>query len=455
MKKMIFLATILALVLLPVLEMGCAPAAPATPTPTKPAVAPTVAIASPTPVPPAPVTIRWGIYEDPGRRKAAEAQVAVFKQKHPNIDVKIEAAPFAQYYDKLSAQIVAGTVYDVFMMSGANFQNIAPKGVFEELGPYLQKAGINLSDYTIEKENSEYQGKIYAVPYELDIQALYYNKDLFDKAGVKYPDDTWTWQALLEAAQKLTVDANGKHPTDPGFDAKNVAQWGFYSENLYPSYVSFIAQNGGAVLSEDRTKCTLTSPEAVEAIQFMQDLIYKYKVSPGPGQLPAGVNPFHTGKIAMRIDGSYSVNPALGITAFKWDLAPLPKGKKRAVAYWTQAIVMYNKTPNKEAAWTFINFLLSDDGQKAMGKTKMSTPSKKAIALSPDYLTGPPNNLRVFVDSYAYGRSLQFTAQWFQIMAGGTSVIAKEFDLVWLNQTTPKEACAKASEKIDKILAGQ
>ncbi len=456
MRRASNLVSILAMVV--VLGVACSPASTPAPAPTT-AKAAAPAAAQPTAAAPAsaaqstaaPVaqpavsgTIRWGIYADPGRQKVAEAQVAAFQKKYPDIKVTIESAPFAQYYDKMSAQIVGNTLYDVFMMSGANFQNFAPKGAFEDLTPYIEKSGIKLDEYTTEKENSLYQGKVMAVPYELDIQGLFYNKDLFDKAGVKYPDESWTWEDLRKAAQKLTVT---------GSDGK-AEQWGFYSENLYPSYVSFIAQNGGSVLSEDLSKCALTTPEAIQAIKFMVDLIHQDRVSPMPGQLPSGVNPFHTGKVAMRIDGSYSVNPTLAVP-FRWDVAALPQGKKRAAAYWTQATSVFKNSKQKDAAWTFVQFLLSDEGQRILAESKFATPSKKAIASSPAYLTGNPEHIKVFVDAYAHGRSIQFTPQWFQIMAGGTSVIARAFDPVWLGQAKVEDAVKSASAEVDKILAGR
>ena len=439
------------LVLVGLVGTSCAAPAPPTVAPaveTPAAAEPTPTEAADTPVPAEPtpteaaerVSIRWGIYADPGRFKAAEAQVAAFQEAHPNIEVTVEQAPFGPYYDKMSSQILAGTLYDVFMMSGANFQNFAPKGGFEDLTPYLEEAGIKLEDYTYEEENAIHEGKILCVPYELDIQALYYNKDLFDKAEVEYPDDTWTWDDLLKAAQELTIT----------MDDGTTEQWGFFSQNLYPSYVSFIAQNGGSVLNEEKTECTLDSPEANEAVQFMVDLIHEYKVSPLAGQLPSGANPFHTGTVAMRIDGSYSVNPTLEVP-FNWDVAPLPQEKNRGVAYWTQAICMFNKTSNKDAAWTFVEFLLSDEGQTLMAETKMSAPSKKSIASSPVYLEGPPDNLEVFVESYEDGRSLQFTPEWFQIMAGGTSVIAQKFEPVWLGDASVEEATTEACQEIDQI----
>jgi multiple sugar transport system substrate-binding protein len=415
---------------------GCQPVPTAQPT--------AAAAAQPTTAPAAEkVTIRWGIYADPGRQAAAEAQVADFEAKNPNIDVKVEAVPFADYYNKLPAQILSNTVYDVFMMSGANFQKLAPQGPFEDLGPLMQQAGFNLDDYTVEPDNSRFNGKLYALPYELDIHALFYNKDLFDKAGLKYPDDTWTWNTLRETARKLTI-TQGDQTT----------QWGFYSENLYRSWLNFIYQNGGTVLNADKSKGTIAQPETVDALKFMVDLVQKDKVSPAPGQLAGAASPFQTGRVAMEINGSYSIRPYNDITAFKWDIAPLPQGKQRADVFWTQALVMSAKSQHMLEASAFIRYLMSDDGQALMAKTKMATPSKKSVAASAAYTQGPPANLKVFVDSYAYGKGIPFTANWFDVMAGGTSAMAKEFDLAWLGKESVEDAARNADVAVDKLMQG-
>jgi multiple sugar transport system substrate-binding protein len=208
------------------------------------------------------------------------------------------------------------------------------------------------------------------------------------------------------------------------------------------------------VLNEDKTECTVDSPEAQEALQFMVDLIYKHEVSPKPGDLPEAANPFHTGRVAMRIDGSYSVRPTLEMD-FDWGIAPLPAGKQEAAAYWTQAICMYNEGPNKDATWKFVEFLLSDEGQEIMAKTRLATPSKKSVAAGTAYAVPPPDGLQSFVQSYDFGRSLQFTKDWFAIMSRGESVLHQEFDKVFLNQQTVEAATERACEQIDKILAGE
>lgn len=389
-----------------------------------------------------PRTIRWGIYADPLRLQTAQEQVAAFKQENPGINVSVEAVPFAQYYDKLSTEVAAGSVYDVFMISGAYFSRIAPTGVFENLSPDIKESGIDLTKYTMDPENSTYRQQVYAMPYELDVQGLYYNKDAFDRAGVAYPTSGWTWNTLLDAARKLTnTDSSGK-----------TTQWGFYAENLYPSWVSFIAQNGGSILNDNNKVCTMDQPAAVDALQFMVDLMYRYHVAPAPTALPQGADPFQAGLVAMRLDGSYSVRPALQFSSFHWGIAPLPTGKRRGAAYWTQGVAISSKSADKQDAWKFVAFLMSDRGQRVFARSKMATPSLRSVALSPDYLSAPPEGMGAFLADYAAGAPVPFMPNWFEIMRGSSSAIGAQMDLVWLNKERVQDAVQKICPAVNRLL---
>jgi len=380
------------------------------------------------------VVIRWGIYADPARLEIAEKLVEVFEAEQPGIKVEVEATPFAQYYEKLGSQIGAGTAYDIMMISGAYFSMIAPEGGFLNLDGLIEESNINLDEYTTEDANSKYNGGTYALPWELDIHGLFYNKDLFDKAGVPYPDENWTWNDLLKTAKTLT---KGK-------------QWGFYSENHYPSWISFIGQAGGSILDR-HGNVAINESEAESAIEFMVDLIYKHKVSPAPGQLPEGVNPFHTGTVAMSIDGSYSIPPTLELD-FDWDIAPLPKERKRAVAYWTQGLAIYSRTEHPEEAWEFMEFLVSKKGQELFANTHMATPSLISVAQSEAYLaSGVDKNLKVFVDSYQYGEPVPFE-RFFEIMRGTDAAIQDPFSQAWRGEISAKAAVEIAAENIKNVL---
>src|SRR5207253_1319549 len=115
-----------------------------------------------------------------------------------------------------------------------------------------------------------YEGRVYGHPVNAATNGIWFHKDILRDAGVAVPNGPWTWQQFLPVAQKLTI-RSGNRVTRYGF----LIDW----EN---NYLQFIMQWGGRVYSPDGTRCVIDSPECIAALQFMQDLIYKYNVSPRP-----------------------------------------------------------------------------------------------------------------------------------------------------------------------------
>ncbi len=164
-------------------------------------------------------------------------------KEHPEIKVETWNEPWDDYFTKIQALWASGdskTIPDIaFLWPTPKY---AAEGVLENLDPYIQKSGYDLNDYWPGLlESAKYNGSVYGLPRDIEVNILYYNKDLFDKAGVKYPDENWTWDDLLAAAEKLTVkDASGK-----------VTQYALAMENN-GKYDKWVNQNGGAILDDMR-----------------------------------------------------------------------------------------------------------------------------------------------------------------------------------------------------------
>jgi len=394
--------------------------------------------------PQTPINLRFGIYADPAREAVARAQGEAFSKSHPGITVTVEPVPYADYYKKLGISMVSGDAWDVFMINGAYFQQVVAEGALLNLSDRVKKAGLKFLDYTIDPVNGEYNASTYALPYELNMTALFYNRDLFDAAKVAYPTDQWTWNDLLRAAKALTRAEGGR-----------TVQWGFFSELHFASITNFLAQNGSSILDQTKTACRLTDPAALEALQFMVDLVQVHKVSPLTAELPTGVNPFMTGRVAMVVNYSFTVQPTLK-APFRWAVAPLPMGKKKGFAYWTQAIAIYPRSRNVDAAWNFVVYLLSKDAQELMAKQRGATPSLKSVASSSVYTQQPPQGMDVFAKEYqTAGVPVQFTAKFFETLSGPTTPLVTALTPAWNGQMKVADAAAKACEEINKVMSSR
>ena len=277
-------------------------------------------------------TVRMGVWASPEEFNFFQEWVKPFQDKS-GIEVKIEYVDWTTYWTKLPTQFSAGNATDVIEMSNYILQ-FGPQNVLADLNPLIDRDKINRDDYVKAPfEKFIYQGKLLSFPMGLTIQMLSYNLDIFDKAGIKVPTKDWTWNDMLETATQLTVDKNGKHPNEDGFDLANVTQWGIeMSLDEESGWAPLVFQNGGEYWNADYTVPNFTDPKVVEAFQFLADLINKHHVAPSPTQSQKfGGSPFQAGQAAMARLGTYMIVPLRdNIKTFKWDVTVPPKASRRA-----------------------------------------------------------------------------------------------------------------------------
>ena len=317
----------------------------------------------------------WDQNEEVGYKQS----IAQFMKLHPNIHVTIEQTAWAQYWQKLTTQFAAGNAPDVFWDHLAYFPQFVQQGQLMNLSPLISQDKIDMSQYypTLVKEWT-YSSNAYGLPKDWDTIALLYNKQLFQKAGLPAPTDL-TWNptdggTLLQMAQKLTLDQNGKHPGDAGFDAKHIKQYGFVSENNSQEwYWNFIAMNGGTFLNKTFGQdFQFNQPESVQALQFLVDLINKYHVSPPASETNNNGSDaeqlFEANHAAMILAGSWNLSSISQAMNSPWGVAQLPAGPKGVASVFnglTDGI--YAKTQHPKEAWELEKWLASSQSQHIMG----------------------------------------------------------------------------------------
>jgi len=298
---------------------------------------------------------------------------------HPNIHVTVQQTPWDQYWQKLNTEFAAGNAPDVFWDHLAYFPQFVQQGQLMDLSQQIQQDKIDMSQYypALVKEWT-YKDGVYGLPKDWDTIAILYNKQMFQKAGLAAPTNM-SWNptdggTFLQLAQKLTVDQNGKHPTDAAFDAKHISQYGFVSENTnQEGYWNFISMNGGTFLDKPfGQNFQFDQPQSVQALQFLVDLINKYHVSPSATETNnnSGIAEqlFEGGHVAMIAAGSWELNPVSQQTTLPWGVAQLPAGPNGVVSAFnglTDSI--YAKTQHPKEAWELEKWLGSQQSQHIMG----------------------------------------------------------------------------------------
>lgn len=345
----------------------------------------------------------WGSDFDKIRNEKIKAE---FVKVHPEIDVQFIQISNDAYSQKMLATMASGEPYDVIQLAEA-FYSFASKGTLEDLTPYIQRDKLDLKQYYQAAVDAySYKGKVMGIPMRMGSMMLFYNKSLFDQAGVSYPTDNWSYSDLLNAAKKISDPANGVF----GLNAPN--SW-------WANYGAFIKPRGGSLLSADRAAFTLDSKESIEGLTFMQNLIWKDHVAPQPKEVPQGVDLWSSGKLGMMIDGPWWVlDSQTKVKDFAWDIALPPKDKVAAVPLFSNAFHITKASKHKDAAWEVLKFWTGKTGQSILATEHGDVPSLKEIANSPAYLDlggKAPANFKALTSGAEHAYAPEATAKWDEI----------------------------------------
>ncbi|MEZ4709471.1 MAG: sugar ABC transporter substrate-binding protein [Caldilineaceae bacterium] len=305
-------------------------------------------------------TVRITCWESGDALEPFTSAIDSFEAANPDIKVQLECIP-QDYGTKLLAQLAAGTAPDIFQNGDGDVAKYVQEGAVAPLDDYINGAdGLDMNvflpgiaDFGVVDGHTYYLTKDYSP------LVLYYNKKLFDEAGVAYPTAEWTWDDLLAAAQALTKEDG--------------SQWGIQVPNNWGDLqwlrgvLPLIYQNGGTVISDDGMTTTghLNSAETVQALQWYADLILTHKVAPNKADIDAlaGVDLFQTGKVAMLWTGRWPLKDFLANPDLSIGTVGLPAGSAgHANALCWAGFTLNAAGENKDAAWKFLKYIAAGDG---------------------------------------------------------------------------------------------
>lgn len=291
----------------------------------------------------------WDSGQEPGIRKIADK----FEEANPNIKVDIQVVSWDAYWTMLEAGATGGSLPDTFWMHSNEIYRYGSNEMLLGLDDYLDKSElVDLSKYP-EGLTSIYNinGNQYAVPKDYDTIGLWYNKTMFDEAGLAYPDESWDWNTLKDTAKKLTKADGSQY----GFLAPLINQEGYYN---------FIYQNEGTVITDDKVS-GYDNPKTVEALEFYTSFVSE-GLSPKVTEDKKRVEAVQNGQVAMALFGSWNLASFTENDYIRenFDVAVLPRGKKQATIFNGLGNAIAANTKNPDAAWKWVEFLGSKEGQE-------------------------------------------------------------------------------------------
>ena len=386
-----------------------------------------------------PESVSFMVFGEPAELKAYQELVAAFQKQNTDVSIELIHIPSqGDYRKRLVADLVGGAPADVVLVNYRGFTGLAVKNAFEPLGSYLDKSSvIKYADfYDLPMRAFSLKDQVVCIPQNISSLVMYYNKNLFDAAGLSYPDENWTWDDFVSAGKTLTADTNQDGSID---------QYGVGVEPDFIRVAPYIWQNGGKVSNEGTL--TLTDPLEVEAVQWFVDWQVKEHIVPDAvaEKAESSESRFINGRTAMYFNSRRLVPTLREITAFDWDVAPLPTGRDKYTILHSDAYCLTAASKHKDAAWSFIEFANSAEGQTIIAKTGRTVPSLIQVAESEAFLdsTAKPEHSRVFLDVIPYILRLPQQANWTDI----EEICNEELQRAFYGDVTVTEAMQSAVDR--------
>jgi multiple sugar transport system substrate-binding protein len=356
------------------------------------------------------------------------------------------------YNNRLQVLIAADTAPEVVGVGGSSdpLGSLLLAGAVLALDPYAKRDRFDQADFGNRMDQYRVRNALWALPLSTNPSAMFVNRDLFTRSGIAFPTASWkatnwTWNDFLTTARGLTKQ--GASPDQTVFGAA-------VADNLKTPTIAVWAY-GGELFDKDLTRCTLDSPQATEALQFMADLVVKYNVNPSPAQLRGTnvANVFQEGRIGLLAQGQQlGYGRKLNTTppAFPWGIAALPKGPGGRYALNIGAAYSLTKGGKQpDAGWELLKFIASPELSRAfVGDGLAAIAPRKSVMAEVLKLPDLPYGYKEVVE---YGDSLHrlpTIARWAEV----ASTISKHYRRLWDGDVSVKQVVADLSTEVKPLL---
>ncbi|HOU39938.1 MAG TPA: sugar ABC transporter substrate-binding protein [Promineifilum sp.] len=393
-----------------------------------------------------PATVSFMVFGDAAEFAAYESLVKAFADAQDEVTVTLTHIPSQNdYRARLAADFAAGTPPDISLLNFRRVGAFAAADQLQPLGAYLDDSDVIAPEdfYPITLAAFTWQGQLMCIPQNISSLVVYYNRDLFRAAGVAEPADDWTWDDFLAAAQALTLDSDGDGQTD---------QYGLGVEASLYRLAPFIWQNGGELVDDPAFPTQLALPRvpALAALTWFTELQTVHGVVPGREAEASqdSESRFLAGTTAMYLNSRRGTPTYRESAAFDWDIAPLPHGAVEAGVLHSDGYCLSATAAGKDAAWRFIEFANSPEGQRIVAQTGRTVPSLIAVAESDAFLDPAqrPARSRVFLDTIPTLRLVPVLSTWNDI----ESTASEEIERAFYGDISPEEAAILARDRTDE-----
>jgi len=365
--------------------------------------------------------------------------IADFERENPDIKVNLEIFRGEYPHEQTLIRIAAGTPPDVVDVHPSELYNFMSQGILADITEYARR-DADLGDYFDPIiESVSLNGRIYALPQRISTYLLFYNSDIFDNAGVSHPsrnwyDANWNWDTFYEASRKVRRDTDG----DGVYNILGLA----INRSIHEKLITWVFQAGNYLFDENYTRLTLIEDSGVQALTFIVEGLKEGVFCTGG---------FSNGTAAMQVDIPPSMITFWTNANFNFDVAALPQGPAGPAT--TIQPVPYGviaASPNKEAAWRFLNYYLNRRNSQLWSKAGVIVQPRKSVATNLNYY--PDMGLRdlaPFLGAMEVGRPVPNKHANFRKIA---DLINSALQPVWRGEKDVRSALLSVKDPVEELL---
>ena len=376
-----------------------------------------------------------------------EGIIMPFEKAHPGVHVVLQTSPYALYVSKSLTSIASGSRLADLMFAEDWFgQELIRAGYARNLAPYVRRdiapGDFDTLAYTEWRGEAARGDALYGFPACLGLTVLFYNKDMFDQAGLGYPDTTWTYDDMVRAAKALTVTG--------GDGAQE--QWGLSFDVHYTGLETVVYTLGGRLLSPDGRRAVLEEPASLAALEYVRKMFVQERIASPSTSYVNTFEAFMGRRAAMVLIGSLgAIN--LEDSPIRWDITFPPKGPdgRRCSRRFSMAFMIPANSPHPEEAWQLLLWILTKSPAATMAlQYEGMMPTTKSYTRSPLWLNAPPAHSRGLLlaleEEYAFPL---FTPAWQEWRDNN---LTPELMLMIQGKKSAAECARDADRRINAVL---
>ncbi len=346
-------------------------------------------------------TLKVYNWSTPSIKESTDKAIARFKKKYPNVTVEPIYPPavnegWGAYVEGFVKQASIGNTPDIFSVAIEGFSMSTKTGLLTDLEQIInndadaQKVLSDIEPNLLSQMRSRPGGQLNFFPTEWNNIVVYYNKDIFDEAGIAYPSDDWTWEQFRETAKKLTIRKSDGTAERYGYTIPP------YQFGLAP----FLFSNKTSILDSNWEKSNVKDPAFRETLEFLNTIANVDKSTPVYDSAIMDIDLFKQGKTAMFSAGHWVVRSIQDSGMKNVGVAMMPTAKVQATVFGIGGMSILKTSKYPDLAWELIKEMTGSEYQKDLADSGASIPSSRTAATDPQWMAFPDNS-QIFYGSAA------------------------------------------------------